>query len=164
MADTTDFRELDATGWETPSENYCDQPYVVKTDDGAWLCQMTTGHSREGRPGEHVVSMRSEDLLTEPDPGNAAWTTLPEGDIGLRNPEGGGIVAEEQSFVALDDGSLDVIYRTTDGYPAASYSRDNGRTWDAPRYATYATGGRIRNPRAACFAWKCENGKYRERE
>jgi hypothetical protein len=61
MANMTDCRDLDATGWEIPSENYCDQPYVVKTDDGAWLCQMTTGHSREGQPGEHVVSMRSED-------------------------------------------------------------------------------------------------------
>jgi hypothetical protein len=306
MANMTDCRDLDATGWEIPSENYCDQPYVVKTDDGAWLCQMTTGHSREGQPGEHVVSMRSEDqgktwadlvalepadgpeaaygvllkapsgrifcfynhntdnirevvadnppckngkftrldslghfvfkytddhgrtwsekryeipiretevdrnnpyqgkirffwnvgkafvhegaacvplhkigrygyggflhsegvllrsenLLTEPDPENVTWKTLPEGEIGLRNPEGGGIVAEEQSFVALDDGSLYVIYRTGDGYPAESYSRDGGRTWDPPRYAIYATGERIRNPRAACFAWKCENGKY----
>jgi len=306
MADVTDFRDLDATGWEIPSENYCDQPYVLKTDDGAWLCQMTTGHSREGQPGEHVVSMRSEDrgrtwsnpvalepadgpeaayavllkassgrifcfynhntdnirevvaddppfkggkfsrldslghfvfkytddhgrtwsdkryeipiretevdrnnpyqgnirffwnvgkafvhegaacvplhkigryghggflhsegvvlrsenLLTEPDPGNAAWETLPEGEIGLRAPEGGGIVAEEQSFVVLDDGSIYVVYRTTDGHPAASYSRDGGRTWEAPYYETYATGERIRHPRAACFAWKCENGKY----
>ena len=24
-------------GWEKPSEGYCDQPYVVKTLDGAWL-------------------------------------------------------------------------------------------------------------------------------
>ena len=30
-------------GWVIPSEGYADQPYIVKTDDGAWLCVMTTG-------------------------------------------------------------------------------------------------------------------------
>ena len=50
------------TGWEIPSENYCDQPYIVKTDDGAWLCAITTGHGCEGVRGQHVVSMRSTDM------------------------------------------------------------------------------------------------------
>jgi hypothetical protein len=35
MANMTDCRDLDATGWEIPSENYCDQPYVEKTTDQA---------------------------------------------------------------------------------------------------------------------------------
>ena len=48
-------------GWEIPSEGYCDQPYVVQTDDGAWLCTMTTGPGREGQRGQHVVSTRSTD-------------------------------------------------------------------------------------------------------
>ena len=30
-------------GWEIPTETYADQPYIVRTDDGAWLCAVTTG-------------------------------------------------------------------------------------------------------------------------
>jgi BNR repeat-like domain len=48
-------------GATIPSESYCDQPYIVKTDDGAWLCVITTGTGREGESGQHVVTMRSED-------------------------------------------------------------------------------------------------------
>jgi hypothetical protein len=50
-----------ANGWEIPSEGYADQPYVVKTDDGAWLCVMTTGKGVEGAPGQHVIAVRSTD-------------------------------------------------------------------------------------------------------
>ena len=32
-----------SNGWNIPSEGYADQPYIVKTDDGAWLCVLTTG-------------------------------------------------------------------------------------------------------------------------
>jgi hypothetical protein len=42
-------------GWVIPSEGYADQPYIVKTDDGAWLRVMTTGIPpgswREARSG-----------------------------------------------------------------------------------------------------------------
>jgi hypothetical protein len=48
-------------GWEIPSEGYADQPYIVQTDDGAWLCVITTGTGHEGDPGQHVISMRSTD-------------------------------------------------------------------------------------------------------
>ena len=44
-----------------PTETYSDQPYVVKTADGAWLCVMTTGAGREGEAGQHVVTLRSLD-------------------------------------------------------------------------------------------------------
>ena len=50
-----------SNGWNIPSEGYADQPYIVKTDDGAWLCVMTTGVGVEGAGGQHVVSMRSTD-------------------------------------------------------------------------------------------------------
>ena len=29
-----------AKGFVIPSETYSDQPYIVTTDDGAWLCVM----------------------------------------------------------------------------------------------------------------------------
>lgn len=290
-------------GWEIPSEGYADQPYVVKADDGAWLCVMTTGPGHEGAAGQHVVTQRSLDqgrtwidrvalepldgpeasyavllkvlggrvycfynhntdnvrevkredqgvcrrvdslghyvfkysddhgrtwsaerydvpirefacdrenvyggslrffwnvgrpllqddravmvlhkvgamgvgffarsegvffesanILHENDPRRITFVTLPDGDIGLRTPPGGGRIAEEQSIVALSDGSLYCVYRTVDGWPACAYSRDRGHTWSQPEYATYAPGGRrIKHPRAANFVWKCDNGRY----
>ena len=292
-----------ATGWVIPSNHYADQPYIVKTDDGAWLCAITTGSGVEGAPGQHVVSMRStnqgktwdppvdvepavgpeasyavllkvpygrvycfynhntdrvpevkrEDggvykrvdslghyvfkysddhgrtwsaqrtdipmrefdcdrtnayggqlkffwnvgrplilgdaalcvihkvgamgagffaqsegaflkspnLLTERDPAKITFATLPEGTVGLRTPPGGGRVSEEQSVVPLSDGSLYCVYRTIDGWPACSYSRDGARTWSTPAYKSYTPGGpRVKHPRAANFVWKCSNGKF----
>jgi len=292
-----------SNGWNIPSEGYADQPYIVKTDDGAWLCVITTGTGVEGAKGQHVVSMRSTDqgrtwekpvdvepidgpeasyavllkvpggriycfynhntdkvtevkredkgvykrvdslghyvfkysddhgrtwsekrydipmrefecdrnntyggklkffwnvgrplilndaaicvihkvgamgagffaqsegaflksknILTERDPAKITFETLPDGDIGLRTPQGGGRVAEEQNIVSLSDGSLYCVYRTIDGWPTCSYSRNGGHTWTTPVYASYTPGGRlIKHPRAANFAWKCSNGKF----
>ena len=55
-----DWRNI-RRGSEIPTETYSDQPSVVKTSDGAWLCVMTTGAGREGEPGQHVVSLRRLD-------------------------------------------------------------------------------------------------------
>ncbi len=294
------------TGLEIPTETYADQPYVVQTDDGAWLCVLTTGSGREGQQGQHVVSLRSTDrgktwsepvevepadgpeasyavafkvasgriyvfynhntdnlrqvkadflpyrggyctrvdtqgyfvfkysddhgrtwsrqrwpipvrefeidrenpyagevrffwnvgkpftsdgaayvplhkvgrfgygfigrsegvvlksanLFTEDDPNKLSWETLPDGDVGLRSPSGGGPIAEEQSFAVLSDGTFYCVYRTSDGHPACSSSRDGGHTWGTPQYARYADGRLIKHPRAANFVWKCRNGKY----
>ena len=38
---TADPRHI-VNGSEIPNEGYADQPYIVKTDDGAWLCVITT--------------------------------------------------------------------------------------------------------------------------
>lgn len=292
-----------ANGWPIPSEGYADQPYIVKTDDGAWLCVITTGKGVEGAAGQHIITMRSTDrgrtwskpvdvepadgpeasyavllkatsgriycfynhntdnvrevkredggvykrvdslghyvfkfsddhgrswsaqryevpvrefacdrnnvyggklrffwnvgrplvlgdvaicvlhkvgamgegffaqsegvflrsdnILVERDPTKIRFETLPDGDVGLRTPPGGGRVAEEQSIVALSDGSLYCVYRTVDGHPCSAYSRDGGRTWTPPAYASYTPGGKlIKHPRAANFAWNCSNGKF----
>lgn len=102
----------------------------------------------------------SENLLSERDPEKIRWQTFPEGDIGLRAPPGGGPIAAEQSYSVLSDGSLYCVYRTIDGHPAYTYSRDGGRTWDTPQYLRYANGRLVKHPRAANFAWRCENGRY----
>jgi len=295
-----------ATGFEIPTERYADQPYVVRTLDGAWLCVVTTGAGHEGERGQHVVTtrstdrgrtwsepvdvepadgpeasyavllvvpggraycfynhntddrryvladdppyeegicrrvdsqghfvfkysddhgrswsaerydvpvrvteidrqnayggavrffwnvgkpfihdgaayvslhkvggfgegfftrsegvlLRSENLLTERDPTRIAWEMLPDGDYGLRTPSGGGPIAEEQSYVVLSDGSFYCVYRTIDGHPCETYSRDGGRTWTTPRYMRYADGRLVKHPRAANFVWKCANNKY----
>ncbi len=305
FSQSNDPRDI-RNGHVIPDEGYSDQPYIVKTDDGAWLCVVTTGPGREGAGGQHVVTTRSMDrgktwsalvdvepsngpeasyavllkvpygrvyvfynhntdnvrqvigdkptyrdgfnrrvdslghfvfkysddhgrswspkrydipqrdfeidranpyggklkffwtvgrafshrdagyvplhkvggfgegfftssegvllrggnIFTERDPEKLTWETLPGGDIGLRTPPGGGPVAEEQSFSVMSDGSLFSVYRTIDGHPAFSYSRDGGRKWDTPRYMEFADGRRMKHPRAANFAWKCANGKY----
>lgn len=294
------------TGLVIPDETYSDQPYLVKTADGAWLCVLTTGTGHEGASGQHIISQRSLDsgkswidkrdvepgdgpeasysvllkapsgrvfvfynhntdniravkgdkppyqdglvkrvdsqgyfvfkysddhgkswssrrytipirpfeidrknpyggtiqffwnvgrafahngsayvplskvggfgegfftssegallqsanLFTEKDPVNAQWNTLPDGELGLRTPPNGGPIAEEQSYVVLSDGSFYCVYRTIDGHPAYSYSRDGGHTWDTPQYLRYANGRLVKHSRAANFVWKCENGKY----
>ncbi|NWF82796.1 MAG: exo-alpha-sialidase [Bryobacteraceae bacterium] len=297
---------LIASGWVIPDESYADQPYIVKTDDGAWLCVMTTGKGAEGEGGQHVISLRSTDrgrswekpvdvepangpeasyavllkapggrifvfynhntdnvreviadkpaykdglnrrvdslghfvfkysddhgrswsarryaipqrdfeidrknpyggklkffwnvgrafihqgagyvplhkvggfgegfftssegvllrsdnILTERDAEKIRWETLPEGEVGIRTPQGGGPVAEEQSFSVLSDGSIFCVFRTIDGHPACTYSRDGGRSWEPSQYMRYSGNRLIKHPRAANFAWRCENGKF----
>lgn len=105
--------------------------------------------------------MKSGSILTERDPEKLTFETLPEGDVGLRTPPGGGRIAEEQSIVALSDRSLYCVYRTIDGWPACAYSRDGGHTWTPPVYASYTPEGRrIKHPRAANFVWRCSNGQF----
>jgi hypothetical protein len=293
-------------GLPLPTEGYSDQPYIIKTDDGAWLCVFTTGSGHEGQPGQHVVTCRSTDrgetwdqgvdvepadgpeasyavLLKAPsgrifcfynhntdnvreaiadnppfadgvcrrvdslgyfvfkysddhgrswsverhplpvregkidrenvyggkirffwnvgrpflhegsayvslhkvgglgegfftrsegwlicsdnlgleiDPRKIRWETLPEGEVGLCTPPGGGTIAEEQSYSVMSDGSFFSVYRSIDGYPVCAYSRDRGRHWSVPSYMAYPDGRLIKHPRAANFAWRCENGKY----
>ena len=305
MKAATDTRNI-SCGTEVPTETYSDQPYIVRTDDGAWLCVVTTGPGLEGQSGQHVVTLRSvdrgaswsapvdvepsggpeasyavllkgptgrlycfynhntdnlrrvkaddppfaggwctrvdslghfvfrwsddhgrswsaaryevpirrmaidrenayggelmffwnvgrpflrgraayvplhkvggfghgfftrsegvllrsRDLLATADPSRASWETLPEGDSGLRTPPGGGLIAEEQCFVPLSDGSLFAVYRSIDGHPVCSRSTDGGRSWTVPRYMAFADGRRMKHPRAANFMWRCSNGRY----
>lgn len=295
-----------ATGWVIPDESYADQPYIVKTDDGAWLCVITTGKGFEGEGGQHVIAtrstdqgrtwstpvaiepadgpeasyavllktpygrvyvfynhntdnlrevkgddppykngvvkrvdslghfvfkysddggrtwsdkryevpqrdfeidrknvyggkikffwtvgkafthqgagyvplhkvggfgegfftssegalLRSDNILTERDADKIRWETLPEGDKGIRTPENGGPVAEEQSFSVLSDGTLFCVFRTIDGHSAYTYSRDGGRSWEPSQYMRYDDGRLMKHPRAANFAWRTENGRF----
>lgn len=106
------------------------------------------------------VLLKSPNMLSEADPDKIVWETLPDGEIGLRTPPGGGPIAEEQSYTVLSDGSFFVVYRSIDGHPVCSYSRDGGHTWSTPRYMCFGDGRPIKHPRAANFVWKCANGKY----
>lgn len=106
------------------------------------------------------VLLQSKNLLSENDFNKIDWQTLPDGDIGLTTPKGGGPIAEEHSFCVLSDGSFYCVYRSIDGYPVFTISRDNGHHWAPPGYLRYADGRKIKHPRAANFVWKCQNGKY----
>ena len=102
----------------------------------------------------------SPNILTEKDPERIQFETLPEGMFGLRTPKGGGPVSEEHSYVVLSDSSICVTYRSIDGYPVETYSRDGSRTWEPPYYKRFHDGRTMKHPRAANFMWKCSNGKY----
>ncbi|MEN6535740.1 MAG: exo-alpha-sialidase [Bryobacteraceae bacterium] len=128
--------------------------------------EMILGFSKVGKwgdPGAMVTSqgvfLKCPNIATERDPSQLRWEVLPEGDEGLRAPKNP--VSDEANLVELSDGSLYCTYRTIDGYNCAAYSRDGGRSWTPPAYATYTPGGRpIKHPRAANFIRKFSNGKY----
>lgn len=106
------------------------------------------------------VLFRSTNLLTEPDPSKHRWETLPEGEVGLRTPEGGGPIAGEFNATPMNDGSLFGTFRTIDGYSCEAYSRDDGRSW-AVDWMRYHPGSRaVKNPRAANFVRRFSNGNY----
>ncbi|MBT7301478.1 MAG: hypothetical protein HN849_18285 [Victivallales bacterium] len=144
MTDTMrDFRNI-VTGREIPSENYSDQPYVVKTDDGAWLCAMTTGTGHEGKAGQHVVAMRSSDhgrtwsepIDVEPADGPvAAYAVL------LKTPTGRIYCFYNHNTDEIPTGVRDMPrqpaynLRRVDmlGHFVLKFSDDHGRTWSAER-------------------------------
>lgn len=128
-----------------PSESYCDQPYIVKTDDGAWLCVITTGVGREGESGQHVVTMRSEDK-------GKTWSA-PVAVEPVVNPENSYAVLLKTSFgrvycfynhntdnvrklKADTPPYADGYCRRVDsiGYYVFRFSDDHGHTWSDQRY------------------------------
>jgi len=144
MSENTDWRNL-AAGWEIPTERYSDQPYVVKTDDGAWLCCLTTGSGREGEAGQHVVALRSTDQgRTWSDPVDVEPADGPEASYAvlLKVPSGRIYCfynhnTDNVRWVPADDPpfSEGKCYRVDSlGHYVFKYSDDGGRTWSPKRY------------------------------
>ena len=124
-------------GFSIPDENYCDQPYVVVTKNGGWLCTLTTGPGREGQSGQHVVSTISHDkgrtwsplVDIEPSDGPEASWVVP-----LVTP--GGRVYAFYTYNGENIRTLNGkdIRADTFGWYAWKYSDDNGCTWSKDRY------------------------------
>jgi len=164
MTQTVDPRNLRA-GWVIPSERYCDQPYVVKTDDGAWLCVITTGVGEEGQSGQHVVTRRSTDRgQTWSDPVDVEPADGPEASYAVLLKAPGGRVycfynynADNLRAVKADDppfqGGLCTRVDSL-GHFVCKYSDDHGRSWSSRRFTIpvremaidreNAYGGRVR--------------------
>jgi hypothetical protein len=102
---------------------------------------------------------KSENINFEKDPSKIKWELLPEGNTGISYTPLG-VTQEEHNIVPLNIGGLYCMYRTSEGYPAHSYSFDNGKTWSTPEYVTYSDGRVIKNPRACPRVFKTSNGKY----
>jgi hypothetical protein len=129
------------TGWEIPSEGYCDQPYVVKLKDGTWLCVMTTGKGHEGTQSQHIVSTYSKDK-------GKTWSSLvdiepadgPEASWAMPFLTDSGRVYVFYTYNAqnIREVIADTIYarRRVDtlGEYAFKYSDDGGKTWSKNRW------------------------------
>ncbi len=119
-------------GHVIPDEGYCDQPYVVITREGHWLCTMTTGPGREGDKGQHVVATLSTDqgrtwskrVDIEPSgPCEASWVVplvVTSGRIYAFYTYNGDRVGELRGKRIRAD---------TLGWYAYRYSDDSGKTW-----------------------------------
>jgi hypothetical protein len=140
-----DARDI-RTGWEIPTLTYSDQPFIVKTDDGAWLCAVTTGVGHEGQPGQIVTTQRSTDrgrtwsapVAVEPADGpEASYAVL------LKVPGGRIYVFYNHNTDNIREIPLDRgpgqppgVCRRVDslGYFVFKYSDDGGCSWSANRY------------------------------
>lgn len=128
-----------ANGLRIPCEGYVDQPYVVVTSNGAWVCTLTTGKGLEGQQGQHVVATISKDqgktwselVDIEPETGpEASWVTpliTPSGRIYAFYTYNG------DNVVTLPN-SDKRVRADTHGWYAFRYSDDGGATWSAQRY------------------------------
>lgn len=130
-----------ANGWVIPDEGYCDQPYVVRTADGAWLCALTTASGHEGSRTQHVITQRSTDRgrtwsapvrLESPDAPENSYAVL------LATPSGRvycfyNFNAENRRDVLGENGRVFTRVDTLGQY-VFRYSDDQGRSWSARRY------------------------------
>lgn len=141
-----DWRNI-ANGWDIPKEHYCDQPYVVISQENTWVCVMTTGRDVEGEPGQHVVSTISRDWgrtwspLVDIEPANgpeASWVMpliVPSGRIYAFYTYNGDNIRQVTGGKFDGSPGEQVITRVdTLGCMAFKYSDDHGRTWSQDRH------------------------------
>jgi hypothetical protein len=139
-ASASDWRNIQ-TGSRIPNEKYADQPYVVITNDGNWLCVLTTGKGIEGEPGQHIISTISRDqgktwsapVDIEPADGPEASWAMP-----LKVP-GGRIYVfytfNKQNLRRVPGDMPERAAKRVDtlGVYAFKYSDDHGHTWSKER-------------------------------
>ena len=138
-----DRRQI-ASGRELPREAYCDQPYVVITDDGAWLCVLTTASGEEGHTSQHIIATRSMDKgATWSEPVSIEPSGPPESSwvMPLKIPNGRIYVfyvhnTDNLREVICDLGPWKDRSKRVDtlGHYMFKYSDDHGKTWSQERY------------------------------
>jgi hypothetical protein len=123
-----------ANGWEVPVESYCDQPRIVVTKDGTWVCVLTTSPGVEGAEGQHVVATFSEDQ-------GKTWSPLVDvekADKAKPSAYAVALLTPQDRVYAFYCYNGDGICTKPDGKPIRydmqgwfcyRYSDDKGRTW-----------------------------------
>jgi hypothetical protein len=136
-----DWRDI-SNGSVIPDEGYADQPYVVHTASGKWLCVITTGKGVEGEGGQHVVSTISADQgKTWSSPVNVEPADGPEASwaVPLVTPTGRVYVFytyNRDNIRLVPNVSSPSIAKRVDtlGIWAFKYSDDHGQTWSTERF------------------------------
>ncbi|MBM3736725.1 MAG: hypothetical protein FJW39_13165 [Acidobacteria bacterium] len=134
-----------SNGSVIPDEGYSDQPYIVKTNDGAWLCGITTGPGREGAGGQHIVTRRSIDRgktwtdLVDVEPGTgpeASYAVLLKVPLGRVYVFYNHNTDNIREVIGDNPPYRDGKVRRVDslGHFVFKYSDDHGRSWSAQRY------------------------------
>ena len=124
--ETTDTRNINQGIAITHNELYADQPLIVVTPKGTWICCLTVAPGGEGSRGQHVVAVRSTD-------GGKTWGDVIDIEPGR---DGGGYVTP----LIVPSGRVYAFYcppydrdkPKQDGvhnYFCYRYSDDDGQTW-----------------------------------
>ncbi len=130
-AGAEDLRNVE-TGLVMPSLKYADQPYVVVTKTGRWVCVLTTGQGHEGAGGQHVASAFSDDR-------GKTWSKL----VAIESPKGSSASwacplltksGRIYAFYTYNGDNVHLGRNDTHGWYAFKYSDDDGRTWSKQRY------------------------------
>ena len=123
-----------ANGNRIPVEGYADQPRIVVTRDGTWVCVLTTGPGVEGAEGQHVAATFSEDK-------GKTWSPLIEVepvDKERKSAYALALVTPQDRVYAFYNYNGDAIRTKPDGTPIRDdmqgwccyrYSDDKGKTW-----------------------------------
>lgn len=135
LAAPVDSRNF-ANGHLIPDEHYCDQPRIVVTRDGTWVCILTTNKGEEGDPGQHIVATRSTDQ-------GKTWSPLVDvepADKEITSAYAIALITPFDRIYAIYCYNGDRIRTLPDGKPIRDdmqgwccfrYSDDQGRTWSA---------------------------------
>ena len=125
---------LISNGRKIYEHGYCDQPYIVTTADGTWVCTFTTSPGQEGDEIQYIVSTHSSDR-------GKTWSVPVEIE-----PSSAGIEASWAMPLVTNFGRIYVFYTyngdnirhlpngdeiraDTHGWYCYRYSEDNGKTW-----------------------------------
>ncbi|MBN1125522.1 MAG: exo-alpha-sialidase [Sedimentisphaerales bacterium] len=111
---------------------YCDQPYVVLTKDGNWLCVFTTGSGHEGQSSQYIVATQSRDQgQTWSEPAEIESPAGPEASwaMPLITPSGRVYVFYDYNGDAIRTLNEKPIRADMLGWYCYKYSDDSGLTW-----------------------------------
>jgi len=133
LGQSIDWR-LISNGQKIYEHGYCDQPYIVVTNDGTWVCTFTTSPGQEGDEIQYIVSTHSSDQ-------GKTWSTPVEIEASASGIE----ASWAMPLVTLFD-RIYVFYTfngdsirhlpngnkmraDTHGWYCYRYSEDKGETW-----------------------------------
>ncbi len=154
---TDDWRNI-RHGLRIPTETYSDQPYIVTTDDGAWLCVVTTGAGHEGQGGQHVITMRSTDRgQTWSTPVDVEPASGPEASYAvlLKVPEGSRAAGRIFVFYNHNTDNVREVLADRPAYPMGSAGVST--RWVTSSTGSPTTGDGLGPPNATtsrCARWK----------